>query len=84
MTYTGKTTTALLLVGFADLVLAWPVVPGVGLMNSRFLPGWVRRPPLWESGSSTLGLLFSIGAAIQYSFIYLRTVREARGAATAE
>ena len=78
VTYTGKLTTALLLIGFADLVLAWPMLPGAGLIDSRFLPG------LGSQGASLgiwfvyAGLIFSIAAAIQYSFIYLRTMREAR------
>jgi cardiolipin synthase len=78
VTYAGKITTALLLVGFADLVLAWPIVAGAGLIDSRYLPGFGSQPASLGIWFVYAGMLFSIGAAVQYSFIYLRTAREAR------
>jgi cardiolipin synthase len=81
VTYLGKATTAVLMIGFADLVLGWPVVDGAGLIDSHLLPG------LGADGAAVgiwfiyAGLLFSLGAAVQYSVIYLRTVREAQAQA---
>jgi cardiolipin synthase len=37
--YIGKVTTALLLFGFADMILNWPLVGGLGLVESAHLPG---------------------------------------------
>ena len=85
VTYTGKITTALLLVGFADLVLAWPYVPGAGLVDSRLLPGFGSQPAPAGIWFVYVGMMFSIAAAIQYSLIYRRVAREARvSEATAE
>jgi cardiolipin synthase len=74
----GKVTTALLLIGFADLILAWPMVPGLGVLDSRYLPGFGSQPAPLGIWFVYAGVLFSIAAAIQYTFIYLHTVREAR------
>ncbi len=35
VTIVGKWTTALLLIGFADLILGWPMVPGSGIDRER-------------------------------------------------
>jgi cardiolipin synthase (CMP-forming) len=78
VTYVGKITTALLLVGFADLVLAWPMIRGAGLVDSPLLPGLGSQPAVLGIWFIYAGMCFSIAAAIQYSFIYLRTAREAR------
>lgn len=85
VTYLGKITTALLLVGFAGLVLDWPTVSGVGLIENRLLPGLGSQPALLGIWFVYAGLLFSIATAVQYSFMYVHTVREARNRpATAE
>lgn len=81
VTYLGKATTAVLMVGFADLVLGWPVVGGVGLIDSRLFPGLGARDAVLGIWLIYAGLFFSLSAAIQYSFIYLKTVREARAKA---
>ena len=56
VTMAGKTTTALLLIGFADLILGWPMVPGLGVVEQPRAAG-VRHasPRYWASGSSTWG-----------------------------
>jgi cardiolipin synthase len=38
--YIGKATTALLLFGFSDLILGWPVVPGLSVLDNANLPGF--------------------------------------------
>jgi cardiolipin synthase len=78
VTFTGKVTTALLLTGFAGLVLGWPAVPGAGLIDSRLLPGLGHMPATLGIWFVYLGMLFSIGAAIQYTFIFRTASREAR------
>lgn len=49
--YIGKLTTALLLIGFSDLILNWPQVPGLGLIESPALPGF-------GSASAAAGIWF--------------------------
>jgi cardiolipin synthase (CMP-forming) len=85
VTYAGKITTALLLIGFADLVLNWPMVPGLGLIDSPYLPGFGSQPAALGIWFVYAGMLFSIGTAIQYTLIYRRIAREGRDKlATAE
>jgi cardiolipin synthase (CMP-forming) len=85
VTYVGKTATALLLIGFADLVLYWPMVPGAGWIDSPYLPGLGSQPAALGIWFVYAGMLFSIAAAIQYTFSYKRIAREVREqVATAE
>jgi cardiolipin synthase len=72
VTYTGKLTTAVLFTGFASLIAGWPEVPGIGLVETSWLPGF-------GSASSPLGIWFvyvgvvlSLSAAVQYTLIAVR------------
>ena len=78
VTFPGKITTALLLAGFAGLVLGWPPIPGAGLIDSRLLPGLGHMPATLGIWFVYLGMLFSVGSAIEYTFIFRRTTREVR------
>lgn len=76
--YIGKVTTALLLAGFADLILNWPIVDGLGLVESRWLPGW-------GSAGAPLGIWFvyagvvtSLITAAYYSVYAYRSLAAAR------
>ncbi|TLM89311.1 MAG: CDP-alcohol phosphatidyltransferase family protein, partial [Actinobacteria bacterium] len=42
--YIGKVTTALLLAGFSGMILDWPMVAGLGVVESAALPGWGSEP----------------------------------------
>lgn len=42
--YIGKAATALLMFGFSLLLLAVPVVPGLGITNASWLPGFNHEP----------------------------------------
>jgi cardiolipin synthase len=78
VTYLGKATTALLMVGFADLILGWPVVPGIGLVDSRLVPGFGEHGAAAGIWLVYVGIVFSLAAATHYSVLYVRTAREAR------
>lgn len=67
VTWVGKTTTAFLLLGFADLILGWPTVPGLGVIDSPYLPGWGSEPAVLGIWFVYAGLVLSITAAIQYT-----------------
>lgn len=78
VTYIGKLTTAILLVGFSSLIAGWPEVPGLGVIDSGLLPGL-------GSASTTAGIYFvyvgtalSIAAAVNYTMIAVRARNEAR------
>jgi cardiolipin synthase len=74
--FLGKLTTALLMAGFCSLVLNWPLLPGFGLIDLDFLPGW-------GSVAAPLGIwLLYIGTCVSLitSAIYLyRGTREDEG-----
>lgn len=44
VSYVGKTTTALLFIGFASCMLQFPMLPGLGLMDATWLPGFGTQP----------------------------------------
>jgi len=76
VTIAGKITTALLLIGFADLILYWPTVPGLGLIDSPALPGFGSEPAVLGIWFVYAGVAMSVGSAIGYSSIFWKTVRE--------
>lgn len=78
VTWLGKLTTAVLMAGFADLVLGWPVVPGIGLIDSPALPGLGEQSAVAGIWSIYAGIICSLAAAVQYSAVYLRTIRDKR------
>lgn len=46
--FLGKVTTALLMAGFSGLILGWPEVPGLALVDSVHLPGLgTSAAPVW-------------------------------------
>jgi len=77
VTFVGKITTALLLVGFSDLILNWPMMPGLGWVDSPALPGLGSTPAAIGIWFVYLGVVFSVGTAIHYTVIYVRHVGEA-------
>jgi cardiolipin synthase len=80
VTYLGKATTALLLVGFADLVLGWPVVPGLGIVSSPLLPGLNSEPAVLGIWFVYAGVVLSVASAVQYTFAFRRVAAQARRA----
>ena len=80
VTFLGKLTTALLLVGFADLILGWPVVQGLGVVNSPLLPGLDSQPVVLGIWFIYAGVICSIASAVQYTVIFRRTAAATRRA----
>jgi cardiolipin synthase (CMP-forming) len=76
VSYAGKITTTLLLIGFADLILGWPVVPGLGIIDSPYLPGLGSEPAILGIYFVYAGVLFSLGTAVQYTVQFRRIVSE--------
>ncbi len=65
--YIGKLTTALLLVGFGGLLLNWPVVPGLGIVDSPALPGLGGAPAALGIWFVYAGVVTSIATAVVYT-----------------
>ncbi len=76
VTFAGKTTTAVLLVGFADLILGWPVVPGLSLIDSPYLPGLGSEPVVLGMYFVYVGVALSLGTAIQYTLQFRKAISE--------
>jgi cardiolipin synthase len=74
VTFAGKVTTALLLTGFADLILGWPMVPGLGIVESPYLPGFGSTPVAMGMWLVYAGVIFSLGTAIDYTLRFRKIV----------
>ena len=66
--FIGKLTTALLMAGFCSLVLLWPVLPGAGIVELPFLPGWGANSTPLGSWLLYFGVVFSLMAACVYIY----------------
>jgi cardiolipin synthase (CMP-forming) len=78
VTMAGKITTALLLVGFADLILGWPMMAGLGVIDSPALPGLGSTPAPLGIWFVYAGVAFSLASAVGYAAIYLKVSRTAQ------
>lgn len=74
VTFAGKTTTAVLLVGFADLILGWPMVNGLGLVESVYLPGLGSQPAALGVFVVYAGVALSVSTALHYTLLFRRIV----------
>jgi len=77
VTLAGKITTALLLIGFSDLILNWPMVPRLNLVESSALPGLGSSEAVLGIWFVYAGLAFSVISAVQYTALFLRYTTEA-------
>ena len=65
--FIGKCTTAFLLVGFASLLIGWPIVPGLEIIDSAFLPGLGSSPAVLGILFIYIGCMLSIVTAAIYT-----------------
>lgn len=80
--YIGKVTTALLLVGFSDLILNWPHLPGLGVIDSPALPGWGSATAAAGSWFVYAGIVTSVVTAVIYTREAWRSLQAVRGRGT--
>lgn len=78
--YAGKVATTLLFVGFAGLLLDWPLVPGLGWCDAAWLPGFTSAPVGWGIWFVYAGLLLALGTTAHYVAAAWRALRDAKGA----
>ncbi len=74
--YIGKVTTLLLLVGFSGLILNWPMVPGLGLVEAPGLPGWGSEPVAVWMWFVYAGVATSLATAVIYTAQSRRALSE--------
>ncbi len=76
--YPGKVATTLLFVGFAGLLLNWPLVGGLGVCAVAWLPGFNAQAVSWGIWFVYVGLALALGTTGYYVRMALRALREAR------
>jgi cardiolipin synthase len=81
VSYVGKATTAVLLTGFSLLILNWPQVPGLGVVDSPALPGWGSEPVALGMWFIYVGIVLSMISAVKYAFMFAQVRRKAGSAA---
>lgn len=64
--FVGKVTTAFLLSGFGSLILDWPIVPGLGLLESSLLPGFDAAPCALGTFFVYIGVILSVSTGVVY------------------
>ena len=78
--YPGKVATTLLFVGFAALLLNWPVLQGLGVVSASWLPGLSAGPYSWGIWFVYAGLALALATTVYYVVAALGKIRAARTA----
>lgn len=74
--YPGKFATTFLYVGFAGLLLNWPLIPGFGLTDCSWLPLLNFAPASWGFIFIYAGLILAIFTTIYYIYAGLSALRK--------
>lgn len=64
--YPGKFATTFLFIGFAGLLLNWPLVQGLGLVDAAWLPGFNGDAVSWSIWFVYAGLVLAIATTVYY------------------
>lgn len=75
--YPGKFATTFLFIGFAGLLLNWPLIPGLGWCDASWLPGFNFEQTSWGIWFIYAGLLLSLGVTVYYSIAAARALKSA-------
>ena len=78
--YPGKVATTLLFVGFAALLLNWPILQGLGMVDAAWLPGFNFEPYSWGIWFVYAGLLLALATTAYYVVAALIKIRAAKAA----
>lgn len=78
--FPGKVATTLLFVGFAGLLLNWPLVPGLGVVDASWLPGLNEQTCSWSIWFVYAGLALALATTVYYVGTGLSRIRAARRA----
>lgn len=77
--FPGKVATTLLFVGFAGLLLNWPLIPGLAVCNLAWLPGWNASAVSWGIWFVYAGLILALATTAYYVKTALDRLHEAHG-----
>lgn len=81
--YPGKVATTFLFVGFAALLLNWPVLDGLGIVSAAWLPGLCSGPYSWGIWFVYAGLIVALFTTIYYITAAARKLAAAKRQAAA-
>ncbi len=76
--YAGKVATTFLFIGMAGLILNVPLVPGLGLCDAPWLPGFNSVSCSWAIWAVYLGLALALATTVYYVASALRELRKVR------
>jgi cardiolipin synthase len=65
--YPGKVATTFFFIGFAALILNYPLLPGLGLCDVSWLPGFNMQPAGWGIWFIYAGLVLCIYTTVYYA-----------------
>lgn len=82
--YPGKVATTLLFIGFAGLLLNWPLIAGWGLTSASWLPGFNADPCSWGIWFVYAGLALAIVTTVYYVATGMKKARTAKAAAATD
>lgn len=77
--YPGKVATTLLFIGFAGLLLNWPMVAGLGWCDIAWLPGFTDQPVSWGVWFLYVGLILGVATTAYYCVRALEELKRVRG-----
>lgn len=80
--YLGKVATTFLFVGFAALLLNWPVLNGLGVVDASWLPGLSADPYSWGIWFVYAGLVLALATTVYYVVVAVRKVRALKDASS--
>lgn len=82
--YIGKVATTFLFIGFAGLLLNFPLISGLGIIDVSWLPGLNAAICSWGIWFVYLGLILALITTVYYVASGLKKVREVQRTATSE
>lgn len=74
--YSGKVATTFLFIGMAGLILNIPLIPGLGIVDFSWLPGFNNVPSSWAIWAVYLGLALSLGTTVYYVTQAIKELRK--------
>ncbi len=80
--YPGKFATAFLLIGFSGLLVNWPLIPGLGVCDISWLPGFNAVTVSWGIWFVYAGMIIGLIVSIYYAISAWRQYKEARAELT--
>ncbi len=76
--FPGKVATTFLFIGFAGLLLNFPLIAGLGITSVAWLPGFNGEPVSWAIWFVYLGLVLALFTTLYYVLMGYRKMQKAK------